>query len=281
VSVLGSLPEAQDGGGRLLGVHLEGPFISAHRRGAHDKIAIRDPDPAELRRLIEAGAGRIRLVTAAPELDRFAELADVAAANSVRLSAGHTDAPGDELLAAVRRGVRSLTHTFNGMRPCLHRDPGPLRVIADSTVVCELICDGIHVHPAFVRLLHRLAGPRRVVLVTDAVAFAGLPDGEHRSDGRLVHVRDRQVVVAGTSTLAGSTLTMAAAVKNYWQMTGADLGGLAAVSSGNAARMLGEDHRIAAIAPGRAADLVVLNEARDCIGVMASGRSIRMPDEPR
>jgi N-acetylglucosamine-6-phosphate deacetylase len=166
------------------------------------------------------------------------------------------------------------------MRPSAHREPGPLQAVVDSQLACELICDGIHVHPAFVRLLRRLAGPGRVVLITDAVAWAGLPDGEHRSGRRHVEVRDGRVVLAGTETLAGSTLTMASAVKRYWEMTGAGLLEIAAASSGNAARLLGEDRRIGRLASGYPADLVLLDVSMDCVGVMASGRWVRAPGAP-
>jgi N-acetylglucosamine-6-phosphate deacetylase len=278
---IASLPEELDGGGRLLGTHLEGPFISHRRRGAHDPAVIRSPDPRELEDLAATAPRRIRLLTTAPELQGFSDLARAAAAHQIRISAGHTDATGEELLRAIPQGVRSLTHTFNGMRPSAHRDPGPLEAVVDSEVFCELICDGIHVHPTFVRMLRQLAGTRRVVLITDAVAWAGLPDGEHRSTNRHVEVRAGRVVLAGTQTLAGSTLTMAAAVKRYWQMTGAGLLELAAASSGNAARLLGEDENIARLAPGCPADLVALDHDMDCIAVMAAGRWVRTPGAPR
>jgi N-acetylglucosamine-6-phosphate deacetylase len=208
-------------------------------------------------------------------------MAREAAAAGVVISAGHTDASGDELVASVADGVQSLTHTFNGMRPSGHREPGPLQAVADTEIYCEIICDGIHVHPTFVRLLRRVAGARRVVLITDAVAWAGLPEGEHRSADRRVEVRHGRVTLAGTDTLAGSTLTMSGAVRRYWEMTGASLTELAAASSGNAARLLGEERHIARLATGYPADLVVLDTARRCAGVMAAGRWVREPGAPR
>jgi N-acetylglucosamine-6-phosphate deacetylase len=281
VASVGSLPAELDGGGRVLGIHLEGPFISPRRKGAHDPAVLRPPDPAELRDLLSAAPGRTRLLAAAPELPGFAAMAREAAAAGVVISAGHTDASGDELVGSVADGVQSITHTFNGMRPSGHRDPGPLQAVTDTEIYCEIICDGIHVHPTFVRMLRRLAGARRVVLITDAVAWAGLPDGEHQSADRRVEVRHGRVVLAGTDTLAGSTLTMSGAVRRYWEMTGASLTELAAASSGNAARLLGEEGHIARLAAGYPADLVVLDPARRCAGVMAAGRWVREPGAPR
>ena len=266
-------------GARILGVHLEGPFISKIRKGAHDPKLIRRPDPAELAAVHEASGGRVRLVTAAPELDGFADLASAAAAAGIRVSAGHTDAQGPDYLRAIEAGTRSLTHTFNGMRPVTHRDPGVLEPIVDTDVFCELICDGVHVHPTLVRLLRLLVGRDRLILITDAVAWAGLPDGEYRSGIRHVEVRDRGVRLFGSDTLAGSTLTMGEAVARYARYTGAGLVELAQVASTNAACLLGEDHRIGRIRPGHSADLVVVDSARAPVGVMCGGRWISRPGE--
>jgi N-acetylglucosamine-6-phosphate deacetylase len=275
VRQLQACPERLGGGGRLLGIHLEGPFLSPLRRGAHDPELLRLPDPAELSGLCEASGGRVRLVTAAPELSGFHELARVAQANGAVVGLGHTDADGAALVAAIGAGARSLTHTFNGMRPVSHRDPGPMEAIVDSDVYCELICDGVHVHPSFVRVLRRLAGKDRVVLVTDAAWCAGFPDGEYRTPQRHLEVHHGAVTLFGTGTLAGSTLTMAKAARLYAQFTGAGVVELAAVASTNAARLLGEDGRLGRIQPGHLADLVVLDRELRCTGVMSDGNWAR------
>jgi len=277
VGELGRRPELEPGRARLLGLHLEGPFISPDRRGAHDPTLIRPPDAADLMSVCEAGLGRVRLLTAAPERPGFAELAKAAADAGVRLAAGHTDATGAELRAAIDAGVGSLTHTFNAMRPIAQRDPGVVEAIVDTAAFCELICDGIHVHPALVRALRLLAGPDRVVLVTDASARAGCADGDYQTPQRRVEVRGGAVRLAGTDTLAGSTLTILAAARNYAAYTGARLPELAAVTSGNAARLLGEQHRLGRIQPGYAADLVVVDDRMDCLGVMSAGVWARAP----
>jgi N-acetylglucosamine-6-phosphate deacetylase len=215
------------------------------------------------------------MITAAPETTGFADLARVAEANSVRVAVGHTDADGPQIRGAIAAGARSLTHTFNAMRPILHRAPGPLEAIVDTDVYCELICDGTHVHPTLVRMLRRLVGENRLVLITDAIEWAGYPDGEYSSVNRRVQMRDGQVRLVGTDTLAGSTLTMGEAVRRYARFTGAGIVELAAVSSTNAACLLGEDHRIGRVQPGYKADLVVLDHDLVCVGVMSGGCWLR------
>jgi N-acetylglucosamine-6-phosphate deacetylase len=252
-------------------VHLEGPFLSPDRRGAHDPALLLPPAADDFALLDTAAEGRLRLVTAAPELPGYADMARAAAEAGVRLAAGHTDATGAQLRAAIAGGVGSLTHTFNAMRPIGQREPGVVEAIVDTGVSCELICDGIHVHPATVRMLRALAGRDRIVLVTDASEWAGRPDGTYESPRRRVEIRDGAVRVAGTDTLAGSTATMLAVARNYIAFTGAGLPELAAVTSGNAARLLGEDSRLGAIRPGYAADLVVLGDSLECLGVMTAG----------
>lgn len=260
-----------EGAAHLLGLHLEGPFISVERKGAHNVTEIRPPDPVELSRLNDAAQGKVRLITAAPETTGFDDLLRVASLETVRISAGHTDATGEELVRAIAAGVLSLTHTFNGMRPFTHRAPAVLEAIVDSDVQCEIICDGLHVHPTLVRMLRRLVGPERVILITDAVAWAGLGDGEYAAGDRQVQVQGGRVVLAGTNTLAGSTLTMAAAVKNYVRFTGASLVEASKAASTNPARLIGEADRIGAIRAGLDADLVVLDPQLSCVGVIGRG----------
>ncbi len=280
VEALGCVPESAAGRARILGVHLEGPFISRERRGAHDSAQIRSPGWDELERLCQAGDRRVRLVTTAPELPGFAELADAASRGGALLAAGHTNASGEQLLAAISGGVVSLTHTFNAMRTIDQRDPAVIEAITDTEVFCEVISDGIHVHPAMIRMLRSLAGPERVVLVTDASEFAGQPDGDYVTPRRSVAVADGAVRLTGTQTLAGSTLTLLAAARNYASYTGAGLPELAAVTSQNAARLLGEQDRLGRLQPGFAADLVVLDDRLECLGVMSSGTWVPGLDLP-
>lgn len=264
---------------RLLGAHLEGPFISVVRKGAHNPELIRSPDPAELTTVLDAAPGLVRLMTAAPELAGFTDIARVARDAGVVVAAGHSDADGGQYVAAIEAGVKSLTHTFNGMRPISHRAPGPMEPIVDTEVFCELICDGVHVGPVFVRMLRRLVGRERLVLITDAIQWAGTPDGQYGSDTRQVDVRDGAVFLRGTDTLSGSMLTMAEAARRYVRFTGADFVELAAVSATNAARVLGEDRVIGRVGAGLQADLVFLDAEANCLGVMSGGQWARRPGE--
>jgi N-acetylglucosamine-6-phosphate deacetylase len=257
----------------LLGAHLEGPFLSRDRPGAMDPGLFLEPDPRALERLLAAGAGRVRLVTLAPELPgAFALIRRLTSAGAVA-SIGHTNATDAEVRDAVRAGARAATHVFNAMPPLHHRQPGALGAVLDlAEVSCELICDGVHVDPVAARLLYRLKGSTRVRLVTDAMAGAGMPDGEYRLGSRNVAVRAGCARVAGGEAIAGSTLTMGAAVQNAVRFLGIPLEAAVLMASTNSARLLGVDGRKGAIAPGRDADLVVLTETLAPEATMIGGR---------
>lgn len=193
----------------VAGVHLEGPWLSSVRCGAHDATLMRDPEPAEIDALLTAADGTIRMVTLAPELPgsqvAIARFADA----DVVVAIGHTDASYDDAQRAIALGATVGTHVFNAMRPLHHRDPGPaLALLEDPRITVELIADGVHLHPALVRQVIEMAGPGRVALITDAMAAAGLPDGSFRIGAVEVEVTERVARVRGMSTIAGSTTTM-------------------------------------------------------------------------
>jgi N-acetylglucosamine-6-phosphate deacetylase len=195
--------------GVIAGIHLEGPWISPRRCGAHDPAQLRDPDPDELGRLLTAGQGAIAVVTIAPELpggeDAIRQVVDAGAVAAV----GHTDATYEKTVSAIRAGARRATHLFNAMPPVHHRRPGPIvALLEDDRVTVEVIGDGTHLHPAIGRQVTRAAGPGRVALVTDAMAAAALGDGRYRLGALGVDVIDGVARVAGTTTIAGSTATM-------------------------------------------------------------------------
>lgn len=196
----------------VAGVHLEGPFLAEERRGAHDPAALTAPTPEAVERLIEAGNGIVRSVTVAPELPGATEAIDRFVAAGIVVAVGHTEADYDTAAAAFDRGARLLTHAFNAMPGLGHRAPGPVgAALARDHVVLEVIADGVHVHPVVMRALFD-AAPDRVALVTDAMSATGLGDGVYRLGGLQVEVRGTQPVIAGTETLAGSTLTMDRAI---------------------------------------------------------------------
>lgn len=197
----------------LMGAHLEGPFLNAAHGGAHDPALLRAPDPESVELLIEAGAGTLRMVTIAPELPGADDAIDRFVAAGVVVAVGHTAAGYDQSRAAFDRGASVLTHAFNGMPGLHHRAPGPvLAAIAASHVAIELIADGHHVHPELAAALFDWA-PGRVALVSDAMAAAGAGDGDYVLGGRDVAVRDGVARLVDGGSLAGSTLTLAEAVR--------------------------------------------------------------------
>lgn len=257
------------------GIHLEGPWISPQRCGAHDPAALRNPDLAEIDRLLEAGRGTIAMVTLAPELpggmaavSRFAEA-------GVLVAIGHTDATYEQACEAIDRGARVATHLFNAMTPLGHREPGPvLALTEDPRVLVELIGDGVHLHPALVRDVERALGYHRVVLVTDAMVAAGMDDGAYRLGELDVDVVGGVARVRATGAIAGSTATMELlfrrAAHSFRDADGslADdvLIGLSRMTSGNQAQALRRDD-IGILECGRRSDFVVVNGDFDVVDV--------------
>jgi N-acetylglucosamine-6-phosphate deacetylase len=262
----------------LLGAHLEGPFLSRKRPGAMDRRLFLEPDSGQLERLLTAGSGRVRLITLAPELPGALELVRQLVAAGVVVSIGHTDATDAEVRAAVGAGATAATHVFNAMTPFHHRDPGAVGAVLDlDEVSCEVICDGIHVDPVSMRLLYRVKGPLGTRLVTDAMAAAGMPDGEYRLSGRPVTVTDGQAVLTGGESIAGSTLTMEGAVQNAVRFLGVPIEDVVLMSSANSARLLGLQGRKGAIGAGMDADLVVLDQSLAVEATMVAGRWVTDP----
>jgi N-acetylglucosamine-6-phosphate deacetylase len=245
-------------GARLLGAHMEGPYLNPARAGAQDVNTIREPRPGELERQLDVGV--TRLMTLAPELPANAAVLETLAQRGITASAGHTDASYDDMVVAVGRGLRHVTHTYNAMRGFSHRDPGCVGACLTLDLLrCELIADGLHVGPPAMDLLVRARGIGGVVLVSDAVRPTGLSDGEYQLDHRRVHVRDGAVRL-GDGGLAGSILTLDRALRNLSRATGMDPGALWPVTSANAARSAGVDQRKGRLEPGMDADLVLLDE---------------------
>jgi N-acetylglucosamine-6-phosphate deacetylase len=210
LAAVAEVPET-DSGPRILGIHLEGPFLAPGRLGTHPPLARRDPDPALLERLL--AGGRIRLMTLAPELEGASSLIDLLLRRGVTVSCGHTDATAEEANAAFDQGVQTVTHLFNAMRPLRHRDPGIAgAALAREDVIVQVILDGVHLAPETARLIWAAAAGR-VVLVTDAVSGAGAQDGSYSLGGFEVKIRDG-VARGPDGQLAGSVLTMIEAVRN-------------------------------------------------------------------
>ncbi len=257
----------------LLGSHLEGPFLAASRRGVHGRAHLLDPDPAVVRRFLDAADGTLRQVTIAPELPGAIAAVRTFVEAGVTVAVGHTDADYAQARAAFDAGATLLTHTFNAMPGLGHRAPGPIAAaIDDDRVRLELILDGHHVHPSIASILFR-AAPHRVALVTDAMAGAGAGDGTFRLGDAVVEVTDGLVTVAGTATLGGSTLTLDTALRAAIRLGVEPTQAVEAVTSTPAAA-LGLDARLGMLQPGYAADLVVLDDGWHITAVFAAGRQV-------
>lgn len=264
--------------GEIAGIHLEGPFIARSRCGAHDPGLLRDPEPASVRRLLKAGHGTVSMVTLAPELPDGLAATALLADSGVIAAFGHTDATYAQANQAIGRGARVATHVFNAMRPVHHREPGPVTAaLENEDVFVEMVNDGLHVHPSVVSLVFSAAGAHRVALITDAMEAAGAPDGRYPLGPLTVEVANGVVRVAGTDTLAGSTLTMDQAFRNTVREVGIPIEQAAVSASLTPARALGLADRIGSLEPGKAADLVVLDDDLRVDAVMRHGAWVHSP----
>jgi len=251
---------------RILGVHLEGPFLSPRRLGTHVGTARRDPDLALLDRLLDGGP--VRLMTLAPELPGAAGLIARLLERGVTVSLGHSDATAAQAEAAFDLGVRTVTHLFNAMRPFQHRDPGIIgAALARDDVVVQLILDGVHLAPETVKLVWR-ASPGRVALVTDAITAAGASEGDYSFGSFDVSVRDG-TVRGPDGVLAGSVLTMIEAVRNIHAM-GVPLAGAVEAATAVPARVLGLTE-LGRLDVGLPADLLVIDDAVAIQRVLVGG----------
>jgi N-acetylglucosamine-6-phosphate deacetylase len=265
--------------GVIDGIHLEGPFLSAARCGAQDPRFLIDPDPAAFARLRAAARGYLRVITVAPELPCAIEFIRAAVAGGIVVAAGHTDATAEVTALAIDAGVTHATHLFNGMRPLENRQPGPAGALLDREVSCEAICDGTHLHDVTIRLIARAAGPGHLVLVTDAMAAAGMPDGSYRLGQQAVTVSAGVARLAegtpGAGAIAGSTATMAHVVRHAVTAVGLPVTDVAVAASSTPARVVGLADRAGALRPGLAADLVVLDEDFRLTAVLARGEWVK------
>lgn len=240
----------------IVGVHIEGPFINPARKGIHSEARLRRLDDAAMALLTRPRRGVVML-TIAPELAAPEQIVALAR-SGVIISAGHTDATYEEAIAGFDHGVRGVTHLYNAMTPLQHRAPGMVGAAFDrDDVYCGLIVDGVHVATPAVRLACRVKGPERLMLVTDAMPGVGNGGQPFMLDGRPIYVRDGMCIDAA-GTLAGSGLDMATALRNTITMTGLPMEQVSQMASATPAAFLGLEGRIGRIAPGMAADFVVL-----------------------
>lgn len=259
-------------GARILGVHLEGPWLNPARCGAQDESKIRVADTGEALPYLDSGL--VRLVCLAPEIPQNQWLIAACRERGITVSAGHTDATYAGMQSAVEMGVTLVTHCFNAMSPLHHREPGVVgAALTMPGIQCELIADTIHVHPAVIDLLVKARTPQGVILITDAISAAGMPDGQYTLEGQQVTCRQGAARLSD-GTLAGSTLTMDAALRNLLAATDLPLEAVWGCSSLNAARAIHLDNTKGNIARGFDADLVLLDSNLHVKLTMVGGRVI-------
>jgi N-acetylglucosamine-6-phosphate deacetylase len=253
-----------------MGIHLEGPFVSHAKRGVHPEASLQEPSIELFERFQTAARGHIRLITLAPELPHALELIEHATGQGVRISMGHSMATEAQTLAGIAAGARSSTHLFNAMRALDHREPGIIGTLLDrDDIYAEAICDGVHVHPAVIRMWLKMKGEERAILVTDGISATGVPEGVYTLGDLNVVVKDG-VCMSGEA-LAGSVLTMDRAVANLQRFTGASLGSAVRLASRNPARLMGMTH-LTQIAPGAPANFNRFDASGRHIGSIIHGR---------
>ncbi|MFF3740022.1 N-acetylglucosamine-6-phosphate deacetylase [Streptomyces sp. NPDC002566] len=258
--------------GDLAGIHFEGPFISPCRKGAHSERLLRDPHPAEVRKLVDAARGQAKMVTLATELPGGIDSVRLLRDHGVIAAVGHTDATYEQTVEAIEAGATVATHLFNAMPVLGHRSPGPIAaLLADERVTVELINDGVHLHPAALELAFRHAGPHRVAFITDAMDAAGFGDGRYDLGPLAVDVVDGVARLVEGGSIAGSTLTQDRAFKRAVTVDRIPVEDAVTALSATPARLLGMADTVGSLEPGKDADLVVLDENFDLKGVMRKG----------
>jgi N-acetylglucosamine-6-phosphate deacetylase len=247
-------------GAEVLGAHLEGPYINPEKCGAHDANYVKLPSIDEFEELWETSNHTVKIVTLAPELEGSKMLIQKLRESGTVASIGHSNATYAQAVDAMKRGVRHATHMFNRMSGFDPREPGVVgAVLVHDELTAELICDGIHVHPAAMTLLIRIKGPERVVLVTDAIRAAGMPSGEYALGKQQIIVKDGASRLE-SGDLAGSTLTMDSAVRTIMRLLGVSLQTAVKMATMNPAVVVNVDGKKGSLEPGKDADIVIIDD---------------------
>ncbi len=255
-------------------IHFEGPFLSIKKRGAHPASQIQKPSTELLARFLDAAGGTARILTLAPELEGALTVLEFARSKGLKVGIGHSNATYEEAKSAIDAGATHAVHCFNAMRPFMHRDAGIIgAVLTDDRVSAELICDGIHVEPTAIRLLLRSKGVERLILVSDSLSGAGMPDGNYRLGNFTVHVAGG-VCRTVEGNLAGSTVTLDAALRNLSAYTGLSYRECLPCVTTNPSRILGLEKEKGIIAPRADADLAILDQEFYVTQTYVRGRAV-------
>jgi N-acetylglucosamine-6-phosphate deacetylase len=263
---------------QMLGLYLEGPYFSVKKKGAQTEKFITGIHLDELKDYVDCGKGLVKIVALAPELERSKEAITFLVKNGITVSAGHSYATYEETMIGIENGISEVTHMFNGMRSFDHREPGIVGAcLLDDRVTCEMICDGIHLHPAAMRIIMRMKGNGKVALISDSIRANGKPDGEYGNDGLTVTVKNNEVRLPD-GTLAGSTLSLNHAVRNLIKMTGVDLPTAIRMASLNPAKQIGLSETKGSIEIGKDADLILFDEGFNIKRTIIKGMTIYKED---
>lgn len=260
-----------NGGAKCAGIHLEGPFLSFAKRGAQAAENLHKPDVAMFHRLNEASGGKVRLITVAPEEEGAIPFIEEVS-KVCTVSVGHTVADYDTAMAAYKAGASHATHLYNGMPSLLHRAPGVIAAAFDSGATVELICDGLHIHPAVIRATHKLFGDK-LVMISDSLRCAGMPDGQYELGGQPIEMKNGKATLLGTDTLAGSSSNLLAELKNVVSF-GLPLEDAVYAATTAPAKAVGLTDT-GVIAVGKAADLLMLDKDLNLKAVFVDGRRVK------
>ena len=264
-------PQSTDGA-QHLGVHVEGPYLSRDYPGAQAVDVLRQADPAEYRFWLDSGV--VKLITLAPELPAASELIEAGIQQGIEFAIGHSGASYEQVVSAANQGVQQATHTFNGMLGLHHRNPGTLGgVLTDDRIYAQIIGDGIHVHPAMVKLLVRAKGIQRAILITDSMRAAGLSDGHYDLGEQPVMVKDGVARIANGS-LAGSTATLDSVLRNVIEFTGLPLPEALPMATSVPAAAMHLTGQKGELTPGADADVIFLNDAYQVCMTIVGGQVV-------
>ena len=260
-------------GAQLLGAHLEGPFLAREYKGAMPEYLLREGDENLLRAYQNKYPGVIRYITVSPEVPGVVEMIGKIS-HDVVVAIGHSGADYDTSMEAIRRGARCVTHTFNAMRLFHQHQPAIMGAALESDCWCEAICDGRHLHPGTVRMLLKCKGWDKVIAITDSIMAAGLPDGNYKLGVNDVVVKDGDAVLASNGVRAGSTLTLAQALRNIVKFTDHPVQDVIPLMTINPAKALRMDDRKGTLEAGKDADMVLLDDELNVVMTVGLGRVI-------